>query len=254
MLMMKNVVTGFLFFVSISMFSQNTEIQLNEAFSKKSDLLLIEFFNAWQKEIQPNDFDKLSENLKTVSNLMCDIYLKEEENHSPFAPNKYVLIDTRKVVIKIAKEDLATKKILNLINKSENFTDDNENSLKNSLIDFKWKISKSDTLYNFNPVYKNYKTLYLDAHYKTILHDFLMENSQIEDPEKAIFLKNKINYFTLHSRHLSTFSKISEVTLFISMKFAIVYWDEGYCAGNRFYCLNKNNKWEHLFDLITVCE
>jgi hypothetical protein len=67
---MRNLITLFLFFVSYSGFCQDQEMLLKEAYSKKSDSLLHQFFSSWQKELKPNNVSALNDTLKIVNNIM----------------------------------------------------------------------------------------------------------------------------------------------------------------------------------------
>ena len=251
---MRNLITLFLFFVSYSGFCQDQEMLLKEAYSKKSDSLLHQFFSSWQKELKPNDVSTLNDTLKIANNIIGDIYSKDK-SFSPIDKDKYILIDGRELRIEIAKEDSRTKEFADCFRELEKSKNSNnrKDSLRSLFYDLKWEAIKSHTIKRFNPVYKNHKVLYLDDYYDMILYDFSFRYGDNEKIQK--FLKEKINSSLSERGFLSTFERIDKITLFISMKLAIVYWGADYCNGRRCYRLNEdNNTWEISFELYEVCE
>ncbi len=251
---MRNLITVFLIFLSHSIFCQNQETQLKEAFSKKSDSLLLKFFNSWQNGLMTSNVNRQNNTLKIVNNIFEDIY-SNEVNHSQLDNDKYTLIDTRKLIIDVVKEDSETNDLINRIyqlekSKNINNKEDKLNSLCYELKEIA-KSTKIDTLNNFNPTYKNHKVLYLNNNYNNIFQTFLVEYGKHEDRER--FLRNKIKDFFFNGRRFSPNDRINKIILFISMKFAIVEWDDGYCNGKRYYLLNNHN-WEPLSYSYEECE
>lgn len=251
---MRNLIIVIVFFLYQSSFCQNSEIQLKEAFLSKSDSLTAKFFDSWQNGSLTYKVNTLSDTLKIVNKIFEDIY-SDEVNLTQLDNDKYLLIDTRRLIIETVKEDPETSSFIHRIYrfaKSKNIGKE-EDRLRTLCYDLKEKAktSKIDTLNNFNPTYKNQKVLYLDNNHNDIFWTFLAEYGKHQDRER--FLRNRIKDFFSNSRRFSPIDRINKIMLFISMKFAIVTWDDGYCTGERYYLLN-NQKWVPLPFSYEECE